>query len=340
MTVDSWSRNASWAQKFRAYACDNAPLSLRQLGLKAAAASDRLVIAFLAHVAAEQPRAKTRVGSAKRAINLIRAMSNAPSADDNIAIKLLARAAKNIVVTAVRQSPAVPISLVSIIMDRWGHAPIWWKRQTVLMMLIAICTFGRGDEICACLRRGVAWVRMDGSVFQDGIVALPPSRTVNKPLHEVIRGFLVLFPTRKNRQATPSWIPVAERHAITMLAAHITWLTKAGSRSPAMFLARKVGRVSGIRCYPPNTSASSMMSANTFRSLFRLALTECCNLSITQAGQFGTHSFRLAAMELMRKRGVPAELRQQMGDWMSERVALRYLQLDTGAQFNIIEHIS
>ena len=32
----------------------------------------------------------------------------------------------------------------------------------------------------------------------------------------------------------------------------------------------------------------------------------------------GTHSNRIGAQELLRARGVPRELRQQLGDWMSE----------------------
>ena len=172
--------------------------------------------------------------------------------------------------------------------------------------------------MCAYMRLGVAWVRMDGSICPHGLTFLSLTDTHIRSLHKTIRGFLLLFPTRKNRLSTPSWIPVAEQHAISMLAAHITWLRKIGSQSPAMFLARKVGRSSGTRCYHPNTSASSRISTDTFRLLFRLALTECCSLSKAQAYKFGTHSFRLAAMELMRQRGVPAELRQQMGDWMSE----------------------
>ena len=337
VTVDSWTRNASWAEKFRVYVRDNAPSSIRAQGLKVAAASDRLVIAFLANVSAEQPLAKTRVGSAKRAVNLIRAMSNIKSANDSVAIQLLSKAAKNIVVSAVRQSPAVPISLMAIILRMWGRSPLWWKRQTVLMILLAICTFGRGDELCSCLRLGVAWVRMDGSVHSCGAAPTSQSSGPARAIHKSFRGFMLLFPTRKNRQATPSWIPVAEQHAISMLAEHISWLATIGSKSPSMFLARRVGRTSGSRCYLPNTSVSSQMSTSSFRNLFRSALQECCAFSKPQAGEFGTHSFRLAAMEMMRKRGMSAELRQQMGDWMSEQVALRYLQLDTRAQFNIIE---
>ena len=267
-------------------------------------------------------------------------MTNVRPAESNVAVQLLAKAARNIIVSAVRQSPAFPIRLVAVSVLSWGKSAIWWKRQTALMILIAVCTFGRGAELCACLRHGVEWVASDGSLIRGPIDMVQRSAGPGFELSEAIRGFLILFPTRKNRQSTPSWIPVAEKSAINLLADHLAWLSAIGSSSTSMFLARRIGRANGARVYRPNTTPSSQISTTTFRSLVRVALTECCNFSPTQAKEFGTHSFRLAAMELMRKNGVPAELRQQMGDWMSERVALRYLQLNTDAQFNIIEHLS
>ena len=53
VTIDSWSRNESWAQKFRVYVRNNGSRSVRSKGLRYAAASDKLVTAFLASVSAE-----------------------------------------------------------------------------------------------------------------------------------------------------------------------------------------------------------------------------------------------------------------------------------------------
>ena len=81
------------------------------------------------------------------------------------------------------------------------------------------------------------------------------------------------------------------------------------------------------------------MSPDTLRTLLRRALMECCGLSWEQAKEFGTHSPRIGAMEELRKCGVPAELRQQLGDWMSQQVALSYLQLNPTAQFDVLQHL-
>jgi hypothetical protein len=81
------------------------------------------------------------------------------------------------------------------------------------------------------------------------------------------------------------------------------------------------------------------MSVTAFRKFIRLALVECCELSPDQAKQFGTHSLRIGAVELLRHKGVPANIRQQLGGWMSASSAIGYLQLPVGAQFNLLRRV-
>ena len=71
----------------------------------------------------------------------------------------------------------------------------------------------------------------------------------------------------------------------------------------------------------------------------RQALVDCCQLSREQAAQYITHSFRVGAVRFLRRRGVPAEVRQQLGGWMSADAALDYLQLPVAAQFNVLGEI-
>ena len=75
---------------------------------------------------------------------------------------------------------------------------------------------------------------------------------------------------------------------------------------------------------------------DSFRKLLRQAVVECCELPIQIAAEYGTHCPRLGAIELLHKHGVPAELHQQMGQWMSQSVSLRYLQLPSGEQFDVL----
>ena len=78
------------------------------------------------------------------------------------------------------------------------------------------------------------------------------------------------------------------------------------------------------------------MSAASFLTLLRKALVECCGLTTAQASMYGKHGGRVGALEELRRCGAPAELRQQVGDWMSRTVALSYLQLNPGAQFDVL----
>ena len=339
--LNSWQRNDAWVRKFHAYALDNCPADVRAGGMQAAAKSDTLCMAFLGHVQKQQPRATTRVDAAKRALNLLRSMAGAPPLESNPGIQLLAKAARNIKVHTTRQSPGTDPDFIAAIVLRWGKSSVWWKRQTALMVLLSFCTLARGAGICLCLRLGVVWVDSAGLILWDSYNLRPHRHCTNATCKDpnCVIGTLLLIPWRKNKQSTPSWIPVAEKNAIVMLGQHMRWLTQCSSKSTALFLARASARSNGKRVYVPNTGTNSRMSTTTYRSLFRQALRECCGLTSQQASEAGTHSNRIGAIELLRKRGVPKELRQQMGDWMSKAVALRYLQLHPEAQFNILDSV-
>ena len=288
----------------------------------------------------ENPRATTRVDAAKRAVNFVRSLAGAEPLEEDTCIRLLARSARNAVVRTVRQSPALPAIFVKTITSRWGTDPIWWKRQTALMVVLGVCTVARGAEVIAWRREGLAWVRRDGT--QVSQTRFKPHRYGPRagPRAGHVRGFMLLFPSRKNKQSTPSWIPVISATAVLLLSRHLQWLD--GLRTSGggcLFPARVSARIQGQRLYNPATNPESSMSVNSLRALIRLALRECCGLSAAQADQFGTHCLRVGAIELLRQKGVPAELRQQLGGWMSASSALGYLQLPVGAQFDLLQSI-
>ena len=209
------------------------------------------------------------------------------------------------------------------------------------MIMIAVCSIGRGDEITSCVREGISWVRQDGTQVRDAdFTPIHHCRNKECRIQNCVRDFLILFPGRKNRQDSPSWIPIASATAIRMMALHLKWLKQVfpgGSRM--LFPPRSNRRSAGRRLYAPPSNPSAGMSCESFRALLRQAIHECCGVSPSLAAHYGTHSPRLGAMELLRKHGVSKELRQQMGQWMSEKVALSYLQMSPGAQFDILQSI-
>ena len=340
LTKSSWLRNKAWAQRFLRYVKQNCGRAIAIDGLRKVVQSTRVSIAFLARVAHDSAGATTRVDAAKRAINFLRSLVGANSLDCNPLVRLLAKAARNATVRTVRQSPAMPMPFVKAVISTWGNHPEWWCRQVALMILLGVCTLARGAELVSCRRFGVAWVKSDGSQVRTINFVPPPGMLKH------FSGVLLLFPSRKNKQAVPTWIPVVSRVALRFLAAHLRWLdgirrsrTGPPGTDQRLFPARRSRRQGGVRVYQPAIPPSAGMSVDSFRLLLRQALVACCRISATQAKEFGTHSLRIAAVELLRAKGVPASMRQQLGGWMSSASALRYLQLPVNAQFAILRRI-
>ena len=341
VTGDSWSRNASWVQKFAKYVCDHCAQLIRQHGTQRVLTSDTVATAFLANVVQEDPQAITRVGSAKRAINLLRAFAGKGPLEENPAVRYLAKGARNAVVRTKRQSPALLLVYVATIVRKWGFQEVWWKRQVALMILLAFCAIARGAGVTSCLRSGIAWILADGTQPADSGTFMPTQCSERQCKHPgCVRGFLILFPTRKNRRNSPSWIPIAERSAIKLMGMHLQWLRTLPPGN-YMFPARKrhCPRPAPGAIFIPNTNPNSKMSTSSFRGMLRLALVDCCGLSWERAMMFGTHSPRIGSNEELRKCGVSAEMRQQLGGWMSQSVALSYLQLHPSAQFDLLQVI-
>ena len=87
----SWNRNKAWAEKFRSYVLKSCPGLVQKVGLLTVVKSDRVVLAFLARVAKENPRAVTRVDAAKRAINFLRVLVGKKPVNKDPRVNLLAR---------------------------------------------------------------------------------------------------------------------------------------------------------------------------------------------------------------------------------------------------------
>jgi len=343
MGQQSWTRNRAWVTKFREYISRSCPGLVEHSGISRAVASDQIALAFLACVAREDPRAKTRVDSAKRAVNFVRSLAGVRPLETSTSIRLLARSVRTAIAHTVRQSPALPAIFVRTIALTWGSSNLWWKVQVALMILMGVVTVARGAEMVAWRRDGIAWVRPDGTQFP--LNQFSPALTFGSNPRELlrrIRGFLLLFPSRKNKQSTPSWIPSISAPTILLLSRHLQWLDAvrpSHGEGACLFPARVCTRNGGQREYLPNLCPDSAMSVNVLRTLLRQALVECCGLTDVQAKEFGTHCIRVGAIEILRQRGVPADLRQQLGGWMSAASALGYLQLPVNAQFNLLRTI-
>ena len=115
---------------------------------------------------------------------------------------------------------------IAVIVEQWGFSDTWWRRQVALMILLSFCTLARGAAITSCLCEGLSWVRKDGSQPRNPntFVSVQHCRAPDCSHPGCVRGFLLLFPARKNRRNSPSWLPVAERSAVSMMANYVRWL--------------------------------------------------------------------------------------------------------------------
>ena len=324
LSVSTWERNTSWALKFAAYVKFNCPELAVGKSVAPAVARQDIILAFLGRVDKDYPGTKTVVKAARRALNALRSFMGLSSLDNCIRANLLTRASQRRLVRTVRQSAGIPVVMLVAIIFSWGQSPVWWKRQVALMVLVGVLALARGAGVTSCLANGVTWVACQGHQLPTDPTFRPEVRCDRAGCAHprCVKGFLILIPFRKNKQDAPTWIPIAEKNAIGLMAKHLRFLFGLQPATTAMFLARDtVSFVRGRPVYLPLTHPGSAMSTEEFRALIRLALRECCGLSQEQAAQYGTHSLKIGAIELLRSRGVGQELRQQLGGWMSSASA-------------------
>ena len=333
VTKASWDANAKWVNKFQQYVVAKCPKMIKAKSEREVLLDKHVALAFLASVSKEDPSAKTRVDAAKRAVNLLRSIADQPPLSESASIAMFARAARNPSVSTRRQSPGLPPLFVAAIASGWGTSKVWWKRQVAVMITLAYCALARGAGITSCVQFGFAWVRIDGTLIHDTSVIPHGSNCLG--IYSA-RGVLLLLPYRKNKQHEPTWIPISDPCALKLFAAFLRWRAKVATKNKAMFPARRSARRNKARCYIPATGVDQPMTTDTLRVLIRQACVECCNLPPHLARQIGTHSIKIGALERLRSRSVPAELRQQLGGWMSQTVALNYMQLAPAAQFDIL----
>ena len=334
----TWKKHKAWVEAFAGYVAKNCAFTYTSRGLIPALKSELVTLAYLAHIHRQNPAAKTRVDSARNAINLLRSFANLPPLNDHIPTRMLAKSARHFLATAPKQSNGMRPIFLSEIRSKWYNSPDWTRRQLLTVAMVTFCTVARMAETVAIPRDGVVWVRQDGITVQDPsfVPTLQPDGSLqgfDRRASRLIRprGVMLLFITRKNKANQPSWIPLMDRATLIMLARHIATTDRRFPGSPHLFIARP-----SKRC---GFDINRHLRTDDVRNHLREALRVCVGLTSSQALAFGTHSLRIGALNLLCDRGVPRELRSQLGGWMSQASALRYLQRLPHEQFDVLERI-
>ena len=135
--TQSWSRLASWLDKYKSFLL----VLARRAGHRHLSPpwfiSNAAAVEFLATVAAER-KGRTRVAAASRAIEFLRRLLKiAPLANDPRA-EFLKRG-------VLRSNPKVPEGanplpglMLVVIVSSWGRSSVWWKRMVATLLLLAL----------------------------------------------------------------------------------------------------------------------------------------------------------------------------------------------------------
>ena len=254
LSLSTWERNASWASKFADYVRDNCPSLSSGISIAPAVAREDAILAFLANVNRKAPGSKTVVKAARRAINALRSLMGLTSLENHMRANLLTKASHMRNVSTVKQSAGIVPVMLAAMINGWGRSRVWWKRQTVLMALLGFVTLARGAGVTSCLGTGVAWVACVGHILPSDPYFKPEVRCDRSGcVHpRCVKGFLNLIPFRKNRQDSPTWIPVAEKNTIDLMVKHLQFRRGLNPATTAMFLDRdNVSFVNGTPVYLP-----------------------------------------------------------------------------------------
>lgn len=160
----------------------------------------------------------------------------------------------------------------------------------------------------------------------------PPGRgaldesTVPPAPGAVISGALLLVPSRKSSQSSPSWVPIRHGVATEHLSAHVRWHDNHATGNPFLFPSRRMQRLKRRRpIWAPHES--NPLSYTSLLTLMRQALMQVCGLSAQQASRFTVHSLRVGGINYYKRIGVSIGMRAQIASHKSLVTSRKYLRM-------------
>ena len=283
----SLTRIASWANKLHQFLADEA---LRRGHARVNAdmvADNDLALKFLA-ATADENKGRTRVGAALRATNFVRKLIGVSPLSDDPRVPMLREGVLRMHPHAPSGAIPFPVKLLVAIVARWSASSKWWKRMVAAVAAVAFLSLLRGAGVLTIPNRTVTWVR-DLHESRD-----PP------PLGAPVSGALLLIPSRKSSQSSPSWVPIRSGIATQALAAHVRWRHTHAPGNPFLFPSRRLSKLSGHRpVWLPH--ASNRLSQASLATLIWQALVQVCGLSEQQTARFTVHSLRVGGINYYKR---------------------------------------
>ena len=309
----SLTRIAAWANKLHQF-LENEALDRGHARVTSAMVADNdLALKFLA-ATADENKGRTRVAAALRATNFVRRLVGITPLSDDPRIPMLREGVQRMHPHAPSGAIPFPVKLLVAIVTQWGASHKWWKRMVAAVTAVAFLSLLRGAGVLTIPNRTVTWVRD----LHESRVPPPPGAPLS--------GALLLIPSRKSSQSSPSWVPIRSGIATEALAAHVRWRNAHAAENPFLFPSRRLSKISGRRpVWVPHNS--NRLSQASLATLIRQALVQVCGLSEKQAARFTVHSLRVGGINYYKRIGVAIGMRAQIASHKSLVTSRKYLRM-------------
>jgi len=320
-SVGTWSKLASWMQKFRVFAKEVCRQSGKVRTLDQNAASSVMCRHFIAKIAGEG-KGVTRPRSARAALSKYRMKRGWVSLSQDDSISAIVAGTEAEQPRTKKQSAGFSLLVVNSVVGGYGGSSSWWERQVATIMSLGFVSLMRLGEICRLRRSGIRVVFADGS--ECSLQALKKLPDVKR-----IKGLLFHLPWRKNHADRDCWVPVACKVTIRLVFNQVGTLRSQGCRNECLFPSR-VWRKAG-KC-PMNNS--NWVGEHSWVLAMQEALLSCVPLMTpTWARQYTGHAMRVGGSNHMRKMGVANEVHRKMGGWMTLVAAQGYMDMSPAERF-------
>ena len=172
-------------------------------------------------------------------------------------------------------------------------------------------------------------------------------------------GVQICLTVRKNNQTgSPEWVPIADsRRPNSVVSVLRRYVESMGYIIPeegcipdaADFLFRPVSQDNGKthrHLQAPRLGDGSVMLKFSpskdyaqFLRFFRFGLSSCCGVPKDQLKLYGTQSMRSGGNTLLWRKGIPAEIRREIGRWATPSVERGYLRIDIRERLNLVKEL-
>ena len=200
-----------------------------------------------------------------------------------------------------------------------------WRRWVALFVGLATCTLARWAD---------AQFPLEGLFLPEGGTAQ------------------ICMPRRKNRQVgNVFWASVPDSRTLALLKELLIErgcvIMPSGEvvAPPGMFLFPRLVHRAGsgrrgeaIWDVVPQCCKLGRNQYRVYLKLYRRALRACCNMTKTQAGLFSMHSGRRTGNNLLRRAGVPQDVRMAAGCWLDADSEQLYTELSEKERLEVFGH--